>query len=365
MILDEFQLLAAQEPGLGDIIDRWWQAAVARNLPIVLVLAGSDMGFFEREVLGNEQYGGRPRQRLLQPLHFRDAARFHTRYSPEDRVRTFAICGGMPYYLERFTDDAPLWHQILRHALYRDGILFHEAELLLRQALPDPRNHMSVLRAIAQGQTQNNQVAQRTRLSESQVTQIVAALERMRLVRTVRPVTAQRRSKKTRYEIRDPFLNFYFRFIDAARSRLRGRPQAESYLREVVLPQLDHFVAATAWQQIARDYVREHEEAAAVGRWWGQVPTGEARRTRAQGIDVVALGREGAVFALGTCDWTRATLGRSEAALLTTTEPLIPGATAVRRHYFFSRSGFAAELQRLAAADPDRYRLVTPADVYA
>ena len=33
---------------------------------------------------------------------------------------------------------------------------------------------LSVLRAIAQGQTQNNRVANRTQLSESQVTQIIA-----------------------------------------------------------------------------------------------------------------------------------------------------------------------------------------------
>jgi AAA+ ATPase superfamily predicted ATPase len=363
VVIDEFQFLAAQEPGLGSIINRWWRST-GRNLPIVVVLAGSAVGFFEREVLGGEMYGRRTGQLHILPFHYRDAALFHPGYSPEDRIRAYAICGGMPYYLERFTDDAPLEEHILRHTLYRDGFLFEEADLLLRQELPDPRNHISVLRAIAQGQTQNNRIANRTKLSESQVTQIVATLERMQLVRTLRPVTAPARSKKTAYEIRDGFLNYYFRFVDPARSRLRTRAQAEAYLAEIVMPQLDHFVSRSAWEHVAQEYVRDQEDAAVVGSWWGQVPTGEQRKTRSQEIDIVAIDHGGAVRATGTCRWTRGVLSSSEEQLLTATEPYIPGAADVERHYFCSREGFDSRLQRLAAADPDRYRLVTPADVY-
>jgi AAA+ ATPase superfamily predicted ATPase len=363
VILDEFQFLAAQVAGIGSIINRWWRST-ARDLPIVLVLAGSEVGFFEREVLGGELYGRRTGQLQILPFRYRDAALFHSGYSPEDRIRAYAICGGMPYYLERFTDDVPVEEHILRHTLYREGFLFQEADLLLRQELPDPRNHMSVLRAIAQGQTQNNQVANRTRLSESQVTQIIATLERMQLVRTLRPVTASQRSKKTSYQIRDGFLNYYFRFVDPARSRLRSRAQAEAYLAEIVMPQLDHFVSRGAWERISQEYVLQQEDAAAVGSWWGRVPTGEARKTRSQEIDIVAIDHCGTVTATGSCKWANSRLSRSEDQLLTATEPHIPNADDVQRHYSCSRDGFADDLTRLAAADPDRYKLVRPADVY-
>ena len=75
---------------------------------------------------------------------------------------------------------------------------------------------------------------------------------------------------------------------------------------------------------------------------------------------MVALGHND-VIATGSCKWTNARLARSEERLLTATEPYIPGAGDVRRHYFFSRSGFSDDLRRLTAADPDRYRLVGPA----
>jgi uncharacterized protein len=364
VILDEFQYLAAQDAGLGSTINRWWRST-GRNLPIVLVLAGSEVGFFEREVLGASMYGRRTGQLRLLPFGYRDAALFHPGYSYEDRIRAYAVCGGMPYYLERFDDGTPLREHILRHTLYRDGLLYEEADLLLRQELPDPRNHIAVLRAIAQGQTQNSKIANRTGLDDSQVSQTVKTLERRQLVRVDRPITAAERSKKTSYTIVDGFLNFYFRFVDPARSRLRTRADAERYADEVVMPQLDHFVSRPAFELICQDYVHEQEQAAGVGAWWGQVPTGEGRQTRSQEIDIVALDHDGTVTATGSCKWTSGRLDFGEENLLVAIEPYIPKADDVARHYFCSREGFTDQLEKLAASEPERIKLVTPETLYA
>lgn len=364
VVLDEFQYLVARSSGLGSELNRWWRER-GRHLPIVLVLAGSEVGFFERDVLAGQMYGRRTGQLQLTPFACRDAALFHPGYSAVDRIRTYAVCGGMPYYLARFGDDVALAEHLLRHSLYRDGFLYEEAELLLRQELPEPRNYMAVLRAIAQGQTQSNQIVGRTGLVSAQVAAVIAVLARMGLVEVLRPVTAPARSNKTSYAIIDGFLNYYFRFIDPARSRLSRRSEARAYLDQVVLPALDHFVSKPAWERICQAYVRDREQAAVVGAWWGPVPTGEGRRTAQQEIDIVALDHGGVVIATGTCKWTASEMAAGENDLLARTEPFIPGADAVARRYFFSRSGFSAALLRRAESEPDRYRLVGPDDIYA
>ena len=104
VVLDEYQYLAAQEPGLGSVINRWWRST-AQKLPIVLVVAGSEVAFFEREVLSGEMYGRRTGQFHVLPFGYRNAARFHRGYSPEDQIRAYAVCGGMPYYLDRTDPD--------------------------------------------------------------------------------------------------------------------------------------------------------------------------------------------------------------------------------------------------------------------
>lgn len=363
VVLDEFQYLAAQDGELSSLLNRWWRQ-VGRHLPIVLVLAGSEVSFFERDVLAGQMYGRRTGQLRLRPLDHRSAALFTPRYSAQDRIRTYAVCGGMPYYLERIDDRRPLAENILRNILYRDGFLHEEAGLLLRQELRDPHNHFSVLRAIAAGRTRNSEIADATKLSVAQVRQMLATLERLELVEQRRPVTAGHTSKKTSYAIVDGFFNFHFRFVEPYRSLLRTRAGAEQHLNDTVLPMLDHFVSKPAFEDICREHMRQAEHASEVGAWWGQVPTGEGRRTEQREIDAVALNPEGRVTAIGSCKWTASPIGIEEEALVSRVCTHIPNVDAQASHWFFSRSGFAKPLVRLAAADPRRYRLVTIEDLY-
>jgi len=362
VVLDEFQYLATRQRELPTLLNRWWRAA-GSSLPLMLVLAGSEVSFFRDEVLAGRMYGRRTGQLALKPFDAASAAQFVAGYSPQDKVRTYAVCGGMPYYLQAFDDRVPLGENILRHILHRDGFLHEEAELLLRQELADPLNHVAVLEAIARGHTRTSQIANATGLGSSQASQVLRTLERLDLVVQRRPVTAGPSSKKTSWAILDGFLNFTFRFVEPFRSRLRTRDEARRHLERTVLPQLDHFVSRPAWEAICLEHMKREEQAARAGAWWGKVRT-EARRTEELEVDGATVDADGRITALASCKWTNAPLDRGEEVFLTRMEAHIPGADEVSRHYFFSRSGFDPSLIELAAADLDRYRLVTPEDLY-
>jgi AAA+ ATPase superfamily predicted ATPase len=362
VVLDEFQYLAARQRELATLLNRWWRET-GRNRPMLFVIAGSEVSFFRDDVLAGQLYGRRDNQLQVRPFTHRDAALFVPGYSAEDRVRTYAVCGGMPYYLATFDDSEPIGENILRNVLYRGGLLHEEAELLLRQELNDPFNYFSVLEAVARGETRSSRIANRTHLAPAQVSQLLSVLERLELVQRRRPVTASPTSKKTLYIIRDGFVNFYFRFVEPYRSRLSTREDARRHLMTTVLPQLDQFVSKPAWEHICQQHMLRAEDAKAVGSWWGRVRTGR-KETQGREVDAVTIDIDGKVTALGSCKWTNAPLGRGEQTFLTHMEEHIPGAENVERHYFYSRSGFDDGLNRLAEADPGRYRLVTPADLY-
>lgn len=361
VILDEFQLLAARQRELSTLLSSWLRRT-GRRLPVVFVVAGSAVSFFREDVLAGQLYGRRTGQLAVRPFSHADGALFVPGYSAEDKVRTFAVCGGMPYYLAAFTDGRPLEENILRTILYRGGLLHEEAELLLRQELSDPLNYFSVLEAVARGATRTSQIANRTGLEVPQVSQTLRTLERLELVEQRRPVTAAATSTKTSWAILDGFLNFSFRFVEPYRSRLRTREDAERHLKDTVMPQLDHFVSKPAWELVCQQHMLREEGAKSVGAWWGRVRV-EARRTEEREIDAAAIDADGSVTALASCKWTNAPLGRGEEAFLTRMEEHIPGAEDIQRHYFYSRSGFDDGLHRLAEADPDRFKLFTPADL--
>lgn len=362
VILDEFQLLAARAPELETTLSRWWRTT-GRNLPIVLVLAGSELSFFEDSVLAGQFYGRRTGQLRLPPFLARDAALFHPGYGYEDRVRCYSICGGIPYYLERFTDESPLADQLLREVFLRTGLLHDEAELMLRQSIRDPANHIAVLRSVASGHNRNSLIVNRTQLASAHVTKVLDTLERLGLIERLRPVTASLRGKKITYAIKDQFLRFHFRFLEPAKSRLRTSALAEAYVRDTVVPRLDHHASWT-WEEICREYVlRVAPDTGAVGSWWGQVPTGHGRRTEQREIDVVGLDHAGRPTLVGMCKWTVAPVDVDELQLLDWVAPQIDSRHVELDRYLFSRSGFTGRLIARASTD-DRLHLVTPADIY-
>ncbi len=362
IVLDEFQLLAKQSRELETVLSRWWRST-GRHLPIMLVLSGSELSFFEDSVLAGQFYGRRTGQLKITPFLAREAALFHPAYTAEDRVRTYSICGGIPYYLDRFTDDRPLMHHVLREVFERSGLLHDEAELMLRQSIPDPTAHIAVLRAIAHGQNRNNEIVQRTQLQPGNVWKILGTLERLGLVERLRPVTASLRAKKTAYAIRDHFLRFHFRFVEPAKSQLRTRSLAAAYVREAVIPQIDHHTSH-AWEDICREYLlRVAPGVTTVGRWWGQVPTGHERRTEEREIDIVGVDVARSPVAAGMCKWTTAKIDVDELGLLDRLIAYVPGATGREARFLFSRSGFSARLLKHARQDPSLH-LVTPADIY-
>jgi len=363
VVLDEFQYLAIQQPELETLLNTWWRTT-GRNLSLVFIIAGSEVSFFRDDVLGGQMYGRRDGQLSLTPFDYRSAALFVSGYSAEDKVRAYAVCGGMPYYLARFEDTRPLEENILRNILYRDGFLHEEADLLLRQELPDPRRYFSVLDAVARGASRNSEIAGRTGLDSAQTYQTLDVLERLELVEQLRPATARPTSKKTIYAIRDGFLNFYFRFVEPYKSRMRTRAEAERHLAETVMPNLDAFVSKPTWERVCQEYIKQQEpEALSVGAWWGKAQVAP-KRTEDREIDAVAIGRNRKVIATGSCKWTNSPLDHGEDKRLSQVESHLPGAEDVGRHYFFSRAGFTDQLRKLADSDPERYRLVGPEDLY-
>ena len=131
----------------------------------------------------------------------------------------------------------------------------------------------------------------------------------------------------------------------------------------MVLPQLDHHASQT-WEDICQEYVlRTVPGVSAVGRWWGQVPTGKGARTEEREIDVVGVDAQGRPLVLGMCKWTSAAVDFDELNLLDRLAPYVDGHEHGVRRFVFSRNGFSARLHTFAADDP-HLTLVTSADIY-
>jgi len=368
--LDEFQFIARRNAEIGSLINRF----VTRHKDdprMLLIVSGSDISFFERELIGYAatSYGRRTGSLQLMPFAWSEIQPFVPGWSAEDRIRAWAIWGGMPYYLAELDTTLGVGDNIWRTILAPDGLLRNEPAFLLAQEsrIRDRDTYLSALRAIANGRTRLNEIADRIQRTPAEARTFLETLEEMTLVRRRFPV-GRRGGTKVWYAITDPFLRFWFRFVAPFESRLQSRASARQHLAETVLPQLDAFVSRDAFEEICRRWMLEHvPEAVEVGRWWGskRVRTPEGLRNRQYEADVAALDPDGRLVALGSCKWSDGEHDAGELDKLETVAALM-GADAVPPLYFFDRSGFSPRLRELARErGDDAVRLVTVADLLA
>jgi AAA+ ATPase superfamily predicted ATPase len=368
LVLDEFQHIARESPEVGSVINVWWRER-GRSAPVFFVLSGSEVGFFEREIVNYSAsaYGRRAGQLRLEPFRPEDVRLFLPSWGVEDRIRAYGVFGSMPYYLAHVREESGLAENIFDLVLMRDGLLHEEARLLLDMELPEASTYFSVLRAIAAGQTRVSQIDQRTGINDtSRVSQMLDRLQRLWLVRKEFPVTVRNpeRSRQSFYRLTDPYLRFWFRFVLPAQGRLADADGAKRHLEGKVLPQLDDFVSSPAFEEICQTWLRREVDAAAVGWWWGKV-----REMRGAGLhdidrelDAVAVDDDGKVIAIGSCKWTDEEMPMAEKAKLDALAAhLSPGGKGPDL-FLFSRSGFAEPLLEAAKRD-SQLHLVTPAEM--
>jgi uncharacterized protein len=357
LVLDEFQYLCAAQPALPSIIQRTWDRWQRERVPITLVLSGSALSFMEGLLTYSAPLYGRATQRpVLAPLDYRDAAGFVRTRSPEALLRRYAVLGGTPQY-QVWASDRPL-ERVVREAILAKGEPLYEDPLHLLRAgegVRDPGTYVAILRAIASGATQYNEIATRAHLASGNLSVRLGRLEELGYVAPWKPLTPGGRERRASYRIADPYFRFFFRYVFPNRSRLERGRAAE--VASEVLADLDNLMGR-AFEDACRTWVGRYADEAAVGRseelgsWWS--------RDGGTEIDVVGIAK-GRYSFLGSCKWARRA-GVQALDELREAQAALGGKAATAQLAIFARGGFDAALRRRAAEED--VLLATAADLF-
>lgn len=359
VVLDEFPRLVVTSPRLPSLLQGTVDEMQREDLPMVLVLCGSQIGLFERHVLHGPLYGRRTWGQQLPPLGHRQAGDFFPSWSPTDRMRAWALLGGIPYYLEQWDAGRSLGWNIRNRLLRKGAVLYDEAELVIKEELgSEAGTYRSILAAVAGGETRQSGVASRVGIDSSAAGRYLSQLSRLHMVEHRYPLGAGDRSRRGIWHLADHYLRAWFAFVRANRSDLEVRRIDEVY-RTRVHPSLDAFVARPAFEDAARTHALEsvgHDPAfpaaATVGAWWGPIPDDRqpgSRRTREAELDIVGYEDKRLVLA-GEAKWSVAPEDGSALAQLRRTVVHAPGYDPDgTRLAIYSRAGFTERFREQAA----------------
>ncbi len=347
LFIDEITYLMDINPSIIGTLQKVWDHKLSSS-NLLLALSGSQMGLMRKKLLSYQAplYGRATAQMELHPLPFGVTTSYFPNYSPTDRVSIYAIWGGVPAYWERLDPTVSVWENLNLQLRPSNAWMMDEPRLLLQDFITDLYNYVGIMRAMALGAHTLSDIGKRNGLSSTHMTSYLGVLRETGFVKRRVPVTQRNvNSRLGRYEVIDPYLRFYYRFLAAFQSKLAMGQQQE--LLETIDSHMPAFIEANTWKQLCQEWLLRaaaHDELPIPIEHVG----GEWKRNFS--VDVVGISEEERTLVLGCALWRNAQ-GQIEhiQELINQTSLIIPKSEEWRVYYIgFSANGWAGDVQKRA-----------------
>lgn len=302
VVLDEFPYLCEADPSLPSTLQARWDHRGDSRLSVIL--AGSHVGLMEELVAADAPLFGRADAHLrLAPFSWREAGLLVGGGDPAAWLEAYVTVGGMPRYLA-------LWdprHDAvanLTELLDGPGAPLGDEGTVVLQELAAGSAPARILELVALGADTFGAIRERTGFAPATTSEALAALEGLGLLDRLTPVGEDpRRTKRVRYQVRDPLLRLWLGLVLPHREAFElGRGGAVLQANRAALAAGQQ----AAFAAVARDWLGG-VEAASCGPWW---PTGDG-----EAVDALAL-RGTTAAGAATARWATGVDGAAEVARL-------------------------------------------------
>lgn len=291
LVMDEFQNLAKVNSGLFARIQDIWDSNKDQT-HMHLILCGSSYSMMKKIFEDNrEPLFGRATTKIhLQPFAADKlislVEQAPVKISNDDLLALYSITGGVALYVADFVDNGIFHKEQMFEWTVRPGSLFLSEgyDLLRLEVEAGQSTYISILRALAHGQTQAPRIADL--IGVSPLNSYLERLELYGFIEKMRPILAKPNSRSVRWQICDPFLRFWFRYIEGNQDLIENG--MSSVLVQDIAESYETF-SGPMLERFFRQKLIRTGKYTTVGSWWKQ-------KRGAQGdlneIDLIAIGRD-------------------------------------------------------------------------
>lgn len=353
IVLDEFQYLGKTNPAFPSIFQRIWEE-ILKDKSVMVILCGSLISMMESQTLayGSPLYGRRTAQIRLKQIPFAYYHEFFPAKSRRELIEMYAITGGVPKYIELFSESKDIYSAIQKCVLNRSGYLYDEPHFLLQQEVTEVGSYFSIIKAIAAGNSKLSAIASVLEIKATSLSKYLKTLMDLDILEREVPVTEENpeKSKKGLYKIKDNYLRFWFAFvypnmsfIESGHSRIVMDKIKKSLVKNHIAFIYEDVCRERMWELNAEDAWPFHFSK--LGRYW------DSREE----IDIAALDPEGKNLILGECKYWQEPVGISVLRDLEAKTDAVAWERNNRKVWYvlFSASGFTDELINEAASRAD------------
>ena len=340
LVVDEYPYLVSGNASISSILQKHIDTDF-QNTNLFLILCGSSMNFMQNQVLGYKSplYGRRSAQFLIKPFDYYDAGLFFPDASDEEKMLAYAVCGGIPQYLNAVAGHTDVLDGIRACFFKKTGILFEEPGNLLKQELREPAVYNTLITSIANGASKLNEISTKSGEDNKKCAKYLKSLLDLQIIRKEQPYGV-RAERNGIYILMDNMFKFWYRYIPPNLPNIEAGWGSE-ILQSRVLPGLSAYIGHI-FEDACREYMFRQNGSAdlpfmfnGAGRWWGANPKTKSQEE----IDILADDGKKAVF--GECKWTQAEVGMDTLEDLRRKSLLFERYTE-KWYVLFSRKGFSS-----------------------
>ncbi|HAN09809.1 MAG TPA: ATPase [Clostridiales bacterium] len=342
LILDEFQYLVNSNKSILSLIQNLIDHSL-NNKKLYIVVCSSVISFMEEKVLSGKSplFGRKTAEFYIKPLSFHNSIKFFKNYSNEDKVLVYSILGGIPLYLNQFSDSENVEENIKENFLTEISNLYSEPKNLLNLELRSPAVYNSIIEAIATGSTKLNEISSKVGEEKDKVYNYIMNLVDMHIVEKTYPITEKVNTRKTIYKLSDNLFKFWYRFIFGNISSIEKGMSDVVYNKKIkpyLLNYVGYIFEDICIEYLVRKNVREELPITfdKIGKWWGN----NSKTKQEEEIDIMATSDEGIIF--GECKYKNEKVGIKELNKLKEGAELFE--IQNKFYYLFSKTGFKEDL---------------------
>ena len=353
IVLDEFQYLGKSNPAFPSVFQRIWEE-ILKDRQVMVILCGSLISMMQSQTLAYDSplYGRRTAQIRLKQIPFAYYHEFFPEKSRKELIEMYAVTGGVPKYIELFSQSNDIYSAIETCVLNRSGYLYDEPHFLLQQEVSEVGSYFSIIKAIAAGNTKLSAIAGVLEVKSTSLTKYLKTLIDLDILEREVPVTedSPEKSKKGLYKIKDNYLRFWFAFVYPNMSFIEsghGRIVMDKIRKSLVRNHI-----AFVYEDICRERMWEINAEGVwpfyfskLGRYWDSK----------EEIDIAAIDPDGKNLILGECKYWQEPVGVSVLRELEAKAKTVSWEKEKRKTWFvlFSVNGFTEDLRAEAAARTD------------
>lgn len=353
IVIDEFQYIGKSDPAFPSIFQRIWEETL-KDKSVMVILCGSLISMMKSQTLSYNSplYGRRTAQIRLKQIPFRYYQEFFPGKNRRELIEMYSVTGGVPKYIELFSESDDIYKSIQNCILNRSGYLYDEPHFLLQQEVTEIGSYFSIIKAIAAGNSKLSAISTVLEIKSTSLTKYLKTLIDLDILEREVPVTEENpeKSKKGLYKIKDNYIRFWFAFvypnmsfIESGNSRIVMNKIRKGLISGHTAFVYEDVCRERMWDLNAEDFWPFHFSK--IGRWW------DGKNE----IDIAAIDPEEKNLILGECKFWQEPVGINIFRELEEKAGNVDWQKQNRHVWFvlFSLDGFTDELKELAAKRED------------